>query len=377
MATVTASSGFGLYGDLGVYYSYWAAMHAGAVPYHGLLIEYPPVVVPIIYLAGLLSGSYSAGFTFLTSLAVVWLLWHVVCRFGWRRALALAIVLLPLAQFVFFTLEIFPALALFIALWQLQQKRYRLSAVSLAVATLLKAYPGLCLLVLVWALPKAKRRDYVGSFAAALGVVVLPLALWAPQGLWHSITYHTGRPVEILSSPATIGWLGNLLGWSVHLVRSHSSWALAFPHEPLINLLSTVLLALSLIVICWATARGWWKGKPVAASIAILLAFIFFFKVGSPQYLVVPAVLLPLAYKELGRSTFRALAGRLLLLASVVCAEFMWMFGTSRSHVFTHQHLDWLAFGALLRALLLIELLWFIARLGKPAKAVHREKLLL
>jgi hypothetical protein len=378
LVLVTIQAGFGRYGDLGVYGSYSHALQAGLLPYHNFLLEYPPGVLPPLLIAGWfgnLFNSFSGGFFLLSLLMLTVLLYHRFRHVGKLGLLEISVLLLPLLQFMFFELDIFAVLALYGAIWQFRKKRFKGSAALLALATLVKAYPGVCLIGLFWLVPKGQRKTYLKTFASVLLVVMIPLVILVPKGLWSSFTYHTGRPIEFEAGMAAIGYLGHLMGWSATIVANHGSHSLTFPGHLIWAKISTVALGINLLGIAWMTRqRRYWQNQPVMLCLTLLVAFILWFKVGSPQYLLAPLVLVPLAKQELQRQQYLWLFGRLLVISTVAWLEFVYFFRDMATFDTGGYTLLFAGF-SLVRTVLLVELLVFLLRLGRPknasSKAVH------
>jgi hypothetical protein len=370
--------GFGQYGDVNLYRSYGHALQAGQLPYHNFQIEYPPGVLPILLLAswfGSLLSSFTSGFLLLSLLVVTALLYHRYRQNGRFGLLEMAILLLPVLQFAFFELDVFAAVALYASVWQFQQKQFKLSAALLAIATLIKAYPGVCLIGLIWLVPKTKRKMYLKTFAVILVAVMLPLAILVPKGLWFSLTYHTGRPIEFEATAAAIGYVGHLFGWPAAIIRNHKSFSLSFPGETIWANIASTVLAIVLLSISWLARQGGrWRKQPAVLSLTLIIAFILLFKVASPQYMVVPLILLPLAKRELNKQRYSWLAVRLFIISTLIWLEFVYYFRFLRAFNDGGYRVVFVVF-ALSRALLLTELLLFLLRAGRsktrPAKAVH------
>ena len=152
-------------------------MGHGQVPYRDFHIEYPPGVLPIIFLAqpvGLLIGSYALSYALIVGVFIYLVLFDVYKRWGKRQVLWLSCLLLIFGRFVFFQLDIFSAVALYFAIKSVNDHRYGHSAVLFAIATLIKGYPLVCLPAIILSLPKNKIRKYFRTLALVLAVGVLP-----------------------------------------------------------------------------------------------------------------------------------------------------------------------------------------------------------
>ncbi len=355
-------------GDTAVYYGYAEKMWHGALPYRDFPIEYPPGVLPFILLAkplGVWIGKYTLGFISLSGVAVAISLWH---RSTQNDRLWPALLMLPLLSFIFPLLDVYAALALYGSLFALKKQRWHLSAVLLAFSVLIKAYPIVCLPALCLATPRQHRRKFLLTFILVVGIGLLPFLLISSSGVWHAVTYHSGRPIDFLSGPAAVGYIMHLLGEPLKLVGSHVSVALSFRHEPLINMWSSILVVSSLVTAFWLL-KAKVRFYPVLTSIALLLVYIIFFKVGSPQFVVPILFLIPLAQDELPPRSFRRL--QQWFLAVGLATFVLLMFGVSRLFEAANQSLENINVLSELLAILRIVILaaflvWVVRQLRRP-----------
>lgn len=311
-------------GDTDVYQHYSEMIWNGLLPYKDFGIEYPPGVLPFIVLAhpiGLLFGSYAVGFMAIATAILSFLLWHLY-KLGGQKAMFLLIgLILPLLQFVYFQLEIFAGIALYGSIYLLSRKRFQYSAILLAIATLIKAYPLVCLPALLFAVPAHKRRLYLLVVVAVLALGILPFLLLSPGGLWSSLTYHSGRPLQLESGPAAIGFIADVFGNTASVIHSHASLALVFPGADFLNVLSSFLLIGGLVI---GSVFLWRKRpKPALGSLFMLLIFLIFFKVGSPQFLIPLILISILAIRELPADMRRTLLLRVAMISLVVFMTYL------------------------------------------------------
>jgi hypothetical protein len=317
-------------GDISIYAGYAHHIVHGQLPYRSLVLEYPPGVLPFILLP-LMFGDYTTGYVVLTTLATGLLLGYLFRRLGLKSFLFFLLPILPLLQFLFYNLDIFAAIALYGAVWCVQKQRLSWSAVLLAISTLIKAYPAICLVGLIWCIPLNKRWRYLGVFFGSLTIVLLPLLIWAPSGSWHAITYHSGRPVEFESTAAAVGYIMHLFGGATQMIISHKSWGLLFSGSTTVGTISDLCLLGGTLAIGWL---GWQKrlqAKPVSLSILLLLNFVLFFKIASPQFLIPTLLLLPLALTEL-QTQWHSLVLYCFLVSVTVFAQFVLLFDTHGSN---------------------------------------------
>jgi len=307
-------------GDTRLYNSYAHNIWHGALPYRGQPLEYPPGVLPFILLAyplGLIAGMYAVGFLVLTILAVGILFRDRLKLAGWKEVALLCLLFLPMLMFVYLLLDIFAVLALYGAFRYLQAKRFDMAALLLGASALVKVYPLVCFPAFLLALPANYRRRFVIVTAATIAVGLVPFLLFAPSGIWHAVTYHTGRGIQIESGPAAVGFILHIFGSPISFVRSHESRDLIFPGAHWAGIISSILLAAGFAAL-WRYLAVQRQKRVVLSAIALLLFFILTFKVGSPQYLLGVFVLSFLAKNELPKNLWNKLYIRLLLISSIV-----------------------------------------------------------
>lgn len=333
MALILSVWSWSLAGDTPVYHQYANAIWHGSMPYRDIPIEYPPGVLPFILLAqpiGALFDSYQLGYLVLTIFAVAVLLWDRGRESGKKEILVICALLIPFLHFVFFQLDIFAALFLFGALRFIKLRRFNISAVLFALAILIKGYPLICLPAFLLALPRGKRRRFSTITGSTILVGLLPFLLISPSGVLHTVSYHTGRPLEFESAPAAVGFLLHILGAPISAFRSHSSVALDFAAAHALNILSSVFLILGFAGVLAFLSRLK-TPNPALSCMALLLVFILTFKVGSPQFLVPLLLVSILGAKELPSHQRKPLFIRLLGIGLVVSTTlymgYSWILG--------------------------------------------------
>jgi hypothetical protein len=296
--------------DTPVYQEYGEAMAAGQVPYRDFDLEYPPGALPMFWLPTLgPEEHYRSLFE-----AVMWVCAAALLVLAVRGAAALdasprrllliaaAIGLFPLAlgTVVLTRYDLWPAALAAAALAAVLGGRERVGLAVLGIAVVAKIYPLVLLPpLLVYVARRRGRREAgiaLGSFAAALAVVVVPFALIAPAGLADSVERQLGRPLQIESLGASLLLGANRLGlYDPEVVSSHGSQNLVGSLPDALAGGQTVLQAAALLLVWILFARG--PATPerlVAACAASVVVFVAFGKVLSPQFLIwlVPVVAL-------------------------------------------------------------------------------------
>ena len=227
------------YGDLSVYTIYGNTLQHGLLPYVDVRFEYPPLaIVPIIFsqLLSTVIGSFYASYIFLSSVVFAVLISDRFRRAGWPAAKRLVWLCLPLLTLFLFELELYVVLVLYFCLVivlnkdKLTTRRVSLAAVLFAVAVLTKGYPLVCLPALALVLPTRRYRVQFVSIIGALGAAVVGLlVILAPRGAQFAYLYHMKRPLDIGSTPATIGLVLRHFGVHSIVYTSNQSWAVWYP----------------------------------------------------------------------------------------------------------------------------------------------------
>ncbi|MGH3040924.1 MAG: glycosyltransferase 87 family protein [Gaiellaceae bacterium] len=296
--------------DTPVYQEYGEAMAAGEVPYRDFDLEYPPGALPVFWLPTIGPAEhYRSIFEVLMLICAAAALVLVVRSAAALdappgRLLAVAWVAgvfpLLLGTVVLTRYDLWPAALAAAALAAVVLGRERLGLAVLGVAVAAKIYPLVLLPpLLIYLARRHGRREAavgLGTFAAALAVVVLPFALIAPDGLWDSVSRQLGRPLQIESLGSSVLLAAHQLGlYDPTVVSTHGSQNLAGSLPDALATTQTVLQAAALIAVWVLFARG--AATPellVVACAGSLVVFVALGKVLSPQFLVwlVPGALL-------------------------------------------------------------------------------------
>ena len=166
------------------------------------------------------------------------------------------------------------------------------ASVLLAVATWIKIWPAA---ILAAAFILLRSRWRVAAAAAATSVVIVAAALVAGSGLtvFSFITEQTGRGIQI-ESPIAVPYLWatsfGAPGFTTYFDREILTFQLTGTGAGVVSTLMTPLLVIALAGVAWFGWRAMWAGASAArlfpqVALALVLVFIVFNKVGSPQYL--------------------------------------------------------------------------------------------
>jgi uncharacterized membrane protein len=347
--------------DTPIYHGYGNAIDHGLLPYRDFPVEYPPGALPVfvapVYLYGY--ANYAEVFGWLmAAFGVGCLLVAAVAGAGIRALAFIAVSPLLIGSMALSRYDFWPTLFVVTALAALLRDRHRWGWLALGAAVVAKGFAlAFVPVALVWTLRRRGARELVIAVALGAAVVVaavLPFAILAPKGLWHSVSGQVSRPLQIeslgasllttFSHPAVISTHGSLnLGGQGAVAAVTSAIELA------------VLLAL------WVGfARGPAVGERlVRYTVACLCAFVALGKVLSPQFLIWLVPLVPLVR---GR---RGIAACVLLAAALIATQVY--FPQRYWEYIFHLHLAWVV---LLRNLLLVALL---VTVSLPARAPARS----
>jgi uncharacterized membrane protein len=347
--------------DTPVYQGYANAIDHGFVPYRDFPVEYPPGALPVfaapIYLNGY--AGYAQVFGWMMAAFGAGCIIAAAAAGATTRALAfiavspLLIGSMALSRYDFWpTLFVVCALAAFLRDW------HRWGWVALAAAVVAKGFAlALLPIALVWTLRRRGIRELVVSVAGGLAlavVVVLPFAILAPHGLWHSVRGQLSRPLQVESLGASF-----LTTFShPQVIASHGS--LNLDHQGDVATVTTVLGLIVLVALWVGFARGpALSDRFVRYGAACICAFIVFDKVLSPQFLIWLVPLVPLVRGRRGVAASALLAAA-LIVTQVYFPQRYW------EYIF-HLHLAWVV---LVRNLILVALL---VTLSLPARARERS----
>ncbi len=283
--------------------------YASLLPFHTLPKEYPALALIPFSLTLLTPGPwFEVGFAVWMALAAAGLYWYLG-RVGPRGAsLAFAAYMIlgawgtGVSRF-----DLIPAALTLFCLVAAVRGRFVWAYLLLAIAVMLKLYPLPLLLPLFLAEQRARKEPIihwkrlvgVGAFAATCAGVFLASLLVSVQGAFGPLDYFTYRPVQIESVPASLMWVGSLLGRPICTAFQFGSLNIydqiqpgcatysGPPPGPMTSLLSPLFLGLLVAgVLCVAWLQ--WRGKMSLkqAFLAILLVIILTGKVFSPQYFI-------------------------------------------------------------------------------------------
>lgn len=293
--------------DVPVYQRAYEKMAAGEIPYRDFALEYPPGAAGLFWFNGLLPGPYDANFATLMLLALVATVVAVTLTARalgfspWRQAVAGGVVALsPVLLGHLLTSRFDLVLAALIAwmLWAAVTDRWTLAWVFLAVAILVKLVPLAfipVLLIVHWrrhGWPSVGRG--VAWCAGIVAVVVIPLVITAPHGMWATISYHLDRPLQLeATGSAYLMSLRIMAGAPLAVESSFGSQGLSGEGPQYVASLSTIILVALIALIAWQVWRLVQRNPASADAVIVVsgiaatcLALLVAGKVLSPQFLV-------------------------------------------------------------------------------------------
>ncbi len=298
-----------------LYFSYASSIWDGQIPYRDFAVEYPPLALVFFLLPRLLASTPEA---YATVFQLQTLLWNVLglilvllvsTRWGispLRSATVYTVALLSIGSIITVRYDIFPAVIVLAALYAAQADRPKVSALLLAVATLIKAYA--VVLVPVLLLYHRSRheipplRALLCTYVLSMLVAGLMLLILTDGGLLDVATYHSDRGLQIESTYASVLIAAHLHGLlSVGSEFGYGSWNLSGAVADRLADLSIVCTVLVVVALYGFMLRRSGVGSisvgdTVAWSVALIAAVIVTSKVFSPEYLIWLYPLVPLLF---------------------------------------------------------------------------------
>ena len=313
--------------DLFVYRSFAEPVLAGGLPYRDVFFEYPPLASVAIALPGIPGTDAEtfrfafAGWTLLLGVAFVLLCGAIAARTGGDRHRALlAAALMPLLGGALLRthFDLAPAALTLAGMLLLCMERPRAGLAVLGLGAMTKFFPLLVAPVaLAWLVGRGRTRE-AWQGAAALGAVVAVFSAAAvaasPDGVLDAVRYHTGRPVQIESTPALALLALDKAGMGEALsVASHRSDGLVHPADGLVTAVLASALLVALAVLALLAARRPDPRSLVLTSLGAITAFVVLGKVLSPQFVIWTLPLGALAFAWRMHALAAAVAGAAIL----------------------------------------------------------------
>lgn len=336
--------------DLGHYYELARRFASGLTPYQNFVFEYPPLALAPIYgpefaqqlfqnstFQGYMAAHWAMCFAFD---AAIFAFAHRRARQGQASSLGLwayAVGGLALAQLIYDRYDILMGAALFAAVASAGARRPLLSAASLAAGTFLKIVPAV---FAPFFAVEAYRRErgngrwtWLAAFTgfSAFGSIAF---LWAfGSSIAMVFQYHSQRGIQVESFWATGQWLAHAIApatfsmpalefnfGAAHLAHASSLLDSVAALAPLVALAAVfAVYARKALVKSDAKSEAPQLGRALfIASLAIVSCG----KVLSPQYLIWPLCLAPLAALDRRRFADVAFAAAFVAICALTAMEF-------------------------------------------------------
>jgi hypothetical protein len=313
-------------GDVVEYYRYALAFWTRNPPFKSFPVEYPPLAIIPFTLTQLPPlGDYMSVYAFWMG-ALVIAGYFAFLRFSTRpRAIMYALYLVVgAAATLLARFDLVPALVTLAALLLAQRRHFGYAYVLVGVGVLLKLYPafllptvaiehwhvavenarlrgerepGLAALRRIWRdQPRAlfarlhshtalRRVTFgVGLCGAVIVIGFLGPLIMNTSSALSGFGYAGTRPLQIESTPATLLWLGTIVGIPAHPDYSFLSLNYVGTLDALLKPLSAVALLGGCCVVYWRQARG--RLSIGQAFLACLCVVLVTNKIFSPQYLI-------------------------------------------------------------------------------------------
>jgi hypothetical protein len=286
-------------GDLYVYGQYHALMVGhGLVPFRDFDFEYPPGALIPIAVAGGDGGRLSL---LMLACAVVAQLaaWAIG---GWRAGWSMVALPAVAGALVRTHFDLLPAALALVGLWLIvapppRRGMVELGFAVLALGAMTKLWPAaIAVVALAWLLGRRERPLALRAGAVFVAVVLVTALPFVALGGFPSamVEFHLQRPVQIESTAASvIEVVGGsyVTGDPIRHDRFKSN-GLDGGAADAIGVLSTLALLGAGVAIVALAARRPSRDALVVAALAVVVAFVAFGKVLSPQYV---CWMLPLA----------------------------------------------------------------------------------
>lgn len=317
-----------LYGDQPLggdqhYFRYASRIVRGEVPYRDFFFEYPPFALVPFTLPRLLSASpfgweqlYTWQILLWDLLGITFITWASL-QLGRSPIVALGVYTLglvavgPLSTQRF---DLVPSVLTLIALSAYMDRRYKVAWGALTLSIVTKAYALVVapLFVIDLVMRRQHRQVVLGVALLSLTAIAILIVIMAlsPQALVDFLGFHQRRGAEIESVYANIGMLAHLLT-SAPLETSYDFMSVN-ASSPLVDSLvyySLPLTLVGLLALYILYYKNWSRCQRhrqmlVNYTVGVILIFVVFNKVLSPQYLIWFWPLIPLTGSVLAPGLF-------------------------------------------------------------------------
>ena len=248
-----------------------------------------------------------------------------------RAMLVYAVLMLLMLEFVVDRYDIFPAILTLASFYMFASKRHGWACLLLAVGAMTKLYPAVVFPLYILYLAYGRQwRDAAVSCAAFFGTCVLIVGVaWLinPELITNFLSYHTDRPLQIESVPASVVYFLSMFGLTdvwIQPFADPDSFGSDNLMGPLPDAVASVMMPLMVVLILAVYAYyAVLRHRGVRdddlrliglAAVAVLMLFMVANKVFSSQYLI--WAIAPIAFVVASRDT--GFERRLLWLSALV-----------------------------------------------------------
>jgi len=207
--------------------------------------------------------------------------------------------------------DMVPAALTILSIIAAERKHWTSAYIALALGVLLKLYPLLLLPALFIAEQQSAQRLFTPKqtvtlhielwrtlrsihtwrwkntlifLALVIGITTIFAYLDFHGAVVSQLSYFSHRPIQIESTGSTILWIATQFGFPAHVEFTYGSLNVISPLGDSLAFVIECAFILGYVYTIWQQWRG--KLDLVQACIALLLVFIAFGKVFSPQYLI-------------------------------------------------------------------------------------------
>ncbi len=301
------------YTSTGIYYEYASMVLEGSVPYRDFALEYPPFslvffILPLLFTSSM--EAFSVAFqiqVFLFNLLGLYMIYRIANHQEKSPREMLAVytaAVLAIGPIIAQKYDVFPAILVLVSLYFFSTGKHKASWAMLALGTMAKLFPAIIAPVYIayYLINRQYKRIWsgIGIFAGVSLMAFLPFLIAGPGSLLSLLDYHALRGVQLESVYSGLLLMANKLGLiTIELEFSAGSWNVASPLADTLAVISTFVLAASLLLSYWLIYRRIAPGEYCILEMAAccLLAcsvMLITNKVLSPQYLIWLLPLLPL-----------------------------------------------------------------------------------
>jgi hypothetical protein len=332
--------------DIPIYNAYAEKITNGQVPYVDFKAEYPPIALILFIIPSLLAKlitNYADAYRLMMMLfdiGCVCLIWQLAKNLGkpGSRQIYLSILAYILLTGIMFQVlyDRFDIAVSFMILFGIYlaviRNNWLAAYCVLYLATLTKVFPIIIIpLIVIMQFKITKNiktvlKDIIISTTAfAIGIIII--SVWVGKWWTLVLSYHGSRGIQIESLYGCIALVTSYFGYPYTYDHNFGSFNIVNSFTPFMAILASVLTTFALLTIYYLFARSFSKKRLhedfgislLKTVLALLLAFVTFNKVLSPQYLL---WLLPLAALALWNNQNRSLLLFLWFAATITTATY-------------------------------------------------------